>query len=170
MILHLSYAKKSTGIWEGNQAHGKMFLNAHQTSGKPVKPLRLHFFPSMVELQGIISRAIGKRSHSFKKTAVLSFLKAAHFISCFIFFLGVFKYNRVSMTLMFHVCRKALQEKDRLWLLREQRRKKKLRKLLKRIKNNDTCSMPGLTCFTHDNQHWQTAPLWTRKDTSDWMS
>ncbi|KAH0619134.1 hypothetical protein JD844_018827 [Phrynosoma platyrhinos] len=57
--------------------------------------------------------------------------------------------------------RKTLQEKDKLWLLREQRRKKKLRKLLKRIKNNDTCSMPGLTCFTHDNQHWQTAPLWT---------
>ncbi|NWT04274.1 SULF2 sulfatase, partial [Mionectes macconnelli] len=60
-----------------------------------------------------------------------------------------------------HPFKKALQEKDRLWLLREQRRKKKLRKLLKRIKNNDTCSMPGLTCFTHDNQHWQTAPLWT---------
>ncbi|KAF7240899.1 Extracellular sulfatase Sulf-2 [Varanus komodoensis] len=57
--------------------------------------------------------------------------------------------------------KKALQEKDKLWLLREQRKKKKLRKLLKRIKNNDTCSMPGLTCFTHDNQHWQTAPLWT---------
>ncbi|NXX32488.1 SULF2 sulfatase, partial [Nicator chloris] len=60
-----------------------------------------------------------------------------------------------------HPFKKALQEKDRLWLLREQRRKKKLRKLLKRIRNNDTCSMPGLTCFTHDNQHWQTAPLWT---------
>ncbi|NWW60052.1 SULF2 sulfatase, partial [Ifrita kowaldi] len=60
-----------------------------------------------------------------------------------------------------HPFKKVLQEKDRLWLLREQRRKKKLRKLLKRIKNNDTCSMPGLTCFTHDNQHWQTAPLWT---------
>ncbi|XP_014109605.1 PREDICTED: extracellular sulfatase Sulf-2 isoform X2 [Pseudopodoces humilis] len=60
-----------------------------------------------------------------------------------------------------HPFKKTIQEKDRLWLLREQRRKKKLRKLLKRIKNNDTCSMPGLTCFTHDNQHWQTAPLWT---------
>ncbi|XP_074066296.1 extracellular sulfatase Sulf-2 isoform X2 [Macrotis lagotis] len=57
--------------------------------------------------------------------------------------------------------RKAMQEKDKVWLLREQKRKKKLRKLLKRLKNNDTCSMPGLTCFTHDNQHWQTAPLWT---------
>ncbi|NXU82483.1 SULF2 sulfatase, partial [Xiphorhynchus elegans] len=60
-----------------------------------------------------------------------------------------------------HPFKKALREKDRLWLLREQRRKKKLRKLLKRIQNNDTCSMPGLTCFTHDNQHWQSAPLWT---------
>lgn len=48
-----------------------------------------------------------------------------------------------------------------MWLLREQKRKKKLRKLLKRLQSNDTCSMPGLTCFTHDNQHWQTAPLWT---------
>ncbi|XP_029466919.1 extracellular sulfatase Sulf-2 isoform X2 [Rhinatrema bivittatum] len=60
-----------------------------------------------------------------------------------------------------HPFKKALQEKDKVWLLREQRRKKKLRKLLKRLKNNDTCSMPGLTCFTHDNQHWQTAPFWT---------
>ncbi|XP_068118755.1 extracellular sulfatase Sulf-2 isoform X4 [Hyperolius riggenbachi] len=60
-----------------------------------------------------------------------------------------------------HPFKKSLQSQDKVWLLREQRRKKKLRKLLKRLKNNDTCSMPGLTCFTHDNQHWQTAPFWT---------
>uniref|UniRef100_A0AAY4D275 Extracellular sulfatase n=1 Tax=Denticeps clupeoides TaxID=299321 RepID=A0AAY4D275_9TELE len=61
-----------------------------------------------------------------------------------------------------HPFRKALVKKDKKqWLLMEQKRRKKLRKLLKRIRNNDTCSMPGLTCFTHDNQHWQTAPFWT---------
>ncbi|CAG5983913.1 unnamed protein product [Menidia menidia] len=48
-----------------------------------------------------------------------------------------------------------------LWLQKEQKRRKKLRKFLKRLQNNDTCSMPGLTCFTHDNHHWQTAPFWT---------
>nr|DBA21886.1 TPA: hypothetical protein GDO54_013000 [Pyxicephalus adspersus] len=64
---------------------------------------------------------------------------------------------------MLHPFKKSLKSQDKMWLLREQRRKKKLRKLLKRLKNNDTCSMPGLTCFTHDNQHWQTAPFWTRK-------
>uniref|UniRef100_A0A7N6B655 Sulfatase 2a n=1 Tax=Anabas testudineus TaxID=64144 RepID=A0A7N6B655_ANATE len=47
------------------------------------------------------------------------------------------------------------------WLQKEQKRRKKLRKFLKRLQNNDTCSMPGLTCFTHDNHHWQTSPFWT---------
>ncbi|XP_041080664.1 extracellular sulfatase Sulf-2-like isoform X1 [Polyodon spathula] len=61
----------------------------------------------------------------------------------------------------FHPFRKGQEKDKKQWLQKEQRRKKKLRKLLKRLRNNDTCSMPGLTCFTHDNQHWQTAPFWT---------
>lgn len=59
------------------------------------------------------------------------------------------------------VCRKGMEKDKKSWILMEQKRRKKLRKLLKRLRNNDTCSMPGLTCFTHDNQHWQTAPFWT---------
>uniref|UniRef100_A0A3B4FD89 Extracellular sulfatase Sulf-2-like n=1 Tax=Pundamilia nyererei TaxID=303518 RepID=A0A3B4FD89_9CICH len=57
--------------------------------------------------------------------------------------------------------RKAGARDKKAWLLKEQKRRKKMRKMIKRIRNNDTCSMPGLTCFTHDNQHWHTAPFWT---------
>ncbi|XP_008316177.1 extracellular sulfatase Sulf-2b isoform X1 [Cynoglossus semilaevis] len=60
-----------------------------------------------------------------------------------------------------HPFRKGGARDKKAWLLKEQKRRKKMRKMIKRIKNNDTCSMPGLTCFTHDNQHWQTAPYWT---------
>uniref|UniRef100_A0A4W4FHG6 Extracellular sulfatase n=1 Tax=Electrophorus electricus TaxID=8005 RepID=A0A4W4FHG6_ELEEL len=60
-----------------------------------------------------------------------------------------------------HPFRKGQEKDKKAWLMMEQKRRKKLRKLLKRLRNNDTCSMPGLTCFTHDNQHWQTAPFWT---------
>ncbi|GAA6104230.1 extracellular sulfatase Sulf-2b isoform X3 [Tachysurus ichikawai] len=67
------------------------------------------------------------------------------------------KYKSDSM----HPFRKVQEKDKKAWVMMEQKRRKKLRKMLKRLRNNDTCSMPGLTCFTHDNQHWQTAPFWT---------
>uniref|UniRef100_A0A4W6CJH7 Sulfatase 2a n=1 Tax=Lates calcarifer TaxID=8187 RepID=A0A4W6CJH7_LATCA len=60
-----------------------------------------------------------------------------------------------------HPFRKGGARDKKAWLLKEQKRRKKMRKMIKRLRNNDTCSMPGLTCFTHDNQHWHTAPYWT---------
>lgn len=61
-----------------------------------------------------------------------------------------------------HPFKKGGPEKSQnAWMFKDERKKKKMRKLLKRLRNNDTCSMPGLTCFTHDNQHWQSAPFWT---------
>ncbi|TDH11108.1 hypothetical protein EPR50_G00082050 [Perca flavescens] len=60
-----------------------------------------------------------------------------------------------------HPFRKGGPRDKKAWLMKEQKRRKKMRKMIKRIRNNDTCSMPGLTCFTHDNQHWHTAPYWT---------
>ncbi|XP_078092646.1 extracellular sulfatase Sulf-2-like isoform X1 [Mustelus asterias] len=61
-----------------------------------------------------------------------------------------------------HPFKKGNQDKnENVWMFKDERKRKKLRKMLKRLRNNDTCSMPGLTCFTHDNQHWQTPPYWT---------
>ena len=41
------------------------------------------------------------------------------------------------------------------------RKEKKLRRKSKFL--NTTCNYEKMNCFTHDNDHWKTAPLWTSK-------
>lgn len=60
------------------------------------------------------------------------------------------------------------EERHRLRMERQQvkaeRREMKEKKKLRKIKNNlAQCNYTLLNCYTHDNAHWRTPPLWHGK-------
>ncbi|XP_016950155.1 extracellular sulfatase SULF-1 homolog [Drosophila biarmipes] len=44
--------------------------------------------------------------------------------------------------------------------LKEERQRKKERKRIKKARLEKECLSEKMNCFSHDNQHWRTAPLW----------
>lgn len=54
------------------------------------------------------------------------------------------------------------QEKENKRRIKEERLKKKLRKQRKKEQLEKECGLEKMNCFHHDNDHWKTAPLWTK--------
>lgn len=69
------------------------------------------------------------------------------------------------MISLFHIYRSVLSEKEMAAIekqhQREERLKRKERKLKKKQKIEKECFSEKMNCFSHDNEHWKTAPLWT---------
>lgn len=45
--------------------------------------------------------------------------------------------------------------------MKEERLRKKERKLKRKKKMDKECLSEKMNCFSHDNEHWRTPPLWT---------
>lgn len=45
--------------------------------------------------------------------------------------------------------------------MKEERLRRKERKMRRKAKLESECLAEKMNCFNHDNQHWRTPPLWT---------